>query len=102
MLLERREGIVLDSWATYWLGKFTETIDDCDDPAERARFTGWVETLVRAAHGHAASATSPPRGSRPARRLHSARSVTPYPPHGPRPGTTRKPPRTVWSIRSRV
>lgn len=53
LLLEHRDGIVLDSWATYWLGEIAETIDDRDDPAERARFTGRVESFVRAVHGHA-------------------------------------------------
>ncbi|WP_328373462.1 hypothetical protein OG800_50350 (plasmid) [Streptomyces sp. NBC_00445] len=53
LLLEHRDGILLDSWATYWLGEIAETIDDRDDPAERARFTGWVESFVRAVHGHA-------------------------------------------------
>jgi hypothetical protein len=42
LLLEHRDGIVLDHWAKYWLGEIAETIDDRDDPAKRARFTGWV------------------------------------------------------------
>jgi DNA-binding CsgD family transcriptional regulator len=37
LLLEHRDGIVLDSWATYWLGEIADTIDDRDDPAKRAR-----------------------------------------------------------------
>ncbi|MFJ9909525.1 hypothetical protein ACIRVK_43090 [Streptomyces sp. NPDC101152] len=39
LLLEDRDGIVLDSWAAYWLGEITETIDDRDGLAKRARFT---------------------------------------------------------------
>ncbi|MFE2217681.1 hypothetical protein ACFW93_37920 [Streptomyces canus] len=39
LLLEHRDGIVLDSWATFWLGEIAETIDDRNAPAERARFS---------------------------------------------------------------
>ncbi|MFE6176108.1 hypothetical protein [Streptomyces sp. NPDC056464] len=59
LLLEHRDGIVLDSWATDWLGEIAETIDDRDDPAERAQFTGWVESFVPAVHGHARQRNQP-------------------------------------------
>jgi hypothetical protein len=68
LLLEHRDGIVLDSWATYWLGEIAETIDDRDDPTKRARFTGWVETFVRAVHGHAREHNQPSTTTEPARR----------------------------------
>jgi hypothetical protein len=69
LLLEHRDGIVLDSWATFWLGEIAETIDDRDAPAERARFTGWVKSFVRAVHGHARQRNQPsttPEGARQA------------------------------------
>ncbi|MGN9760165.1 hypothetical protein [Streptomyces sp. SD31] len=34
-----RDGILLGSWAAHWVGEITETVDDRDDPAKRARFT---------------------------------------------------------------
>ncbi|WP_329460681.1 hypothetical protein [Streptomyces sp. NBC_01497] len=52
-LLEHREGFALDDLAVYWLDELAETMNDRNDPAERARFTGWVESFVRAAHGYA-------------------------------------------------
>ncbi|WP_328891936.1 hypothetical protein [Streptomyces sp. NBC_00316] len=68
LLLEHRDGMVLDTWATYWLGEIAETLDDRDDPAKRARFTGWVESLVRAIHGHASERKQPPTTTEEARR----------------------------------
>ncbi|MBK3569169.1 hypothetical protein [Streptomyces sp. MBT62] len=68
LLLEDRDGIVLDTWATYWLGEIAETIDDRDDPAKRARFTGWVESFVRAVHGHARQRNQPSTTTEEARR----------------------------------
>nr|WTB28556.1 hypothetical protein OG781_02325 [Streptomyces sp. NBC_00830] len=68
LLLEHRDGIVLDTWSTYWLGEIAETIDDRDDAAKRARFTGWVESFVRAVHGHARERTQPSTTTEEARR----------------------------------
>ncbi|MFE4922360.1 hypothetical protein [Streptomyces sp. NPDC056661] len=68
LLLEHRNDIVLDHWATYWLGEIAETIDDRDDPAKRARFTGWVESFVRAVHGHARQSSQPSATTEEARR----------------------------------
>lgn len=67
-LLEHRDGIVLDSCAEYWLGEIGETIGDRDDPAKRAQFTGWVESLVRAVHGHARLCNQPSTTPEEARR----------------------------------
>ncbi|MFJ9359413.1 hypothetical protein [Streptomyces mirabilis] len=66
--LGRRDGLVLDSWAAYWLGELADTIDDRDDPAERARFTGWLESFVRAIHGHARERNQPSTTAEEARR----------------------------------
>jgi hypothetical protein len=52
LLLEQKDGLVLDSWAEYWLDEVAESIDNRDDAAKRARFTGWVESFVRAVHAH--------------------------------------------------
>ncbi|MFJ9588683.1 hypothetical protein [Streptomyces acidicola] len=68
LLLEHRDGIVLDTWATYWLGEIAETIDDRDEPAKRARFTGWVDSFVRAVHGHARQRNQPSTTTKEARR----------------------------------
>ncbi|MFC9916740.1 hypothetical protein [Streptomyces sp. NPDC127197] len=68
LLLEHRDGIVLDSWAAYWLGEIAETIDDRDDPEKRARFTDWVESFVRAVHGHARVRNQPSATTEEARR----------------------------------
>ncbi|MFF8848158.1 hypothetical protein ACF08N_36705 [Streptomyces sp. NPDC015127] len=59
MLLEHRDGLVLDSWAIYWLGEIADSIDDRDNPAKRARFTGWVESFVRSVHAHARERNQP-------------------------------------------
>ncbi|MFE4678781.1 hypothetical protein, partial [Streptomyces sp. NPDC056723] len=59
LLLEHRDGIVMDSWAAYWIGEIAETIDDRDSPDERGRFTGWLESFVRAVHGHARERNEP-------------------------------------------
>ncbi|MGW1507349.1 hypothetical protein ACWCQW_55000 [Streptomyces mirabilis] len=69
LLLEHRDSIVLDQWATYWLCEIAETIDDRDDPAKRARFTGWVESFVRAVHSHARQRTQPSTTTEEARRV---------------------------------
>ncbi|WP_438306768.1 hypothetical protein ACSHXN_45345 (plasmid) [Streptomyces sp. HUAS TT11] len=58
-LLEHRDGMVLDSWAAYWLDEIAVTIDDRDDPDKRARFTSWVESFVRAVHSHARERNQP-------------------------------------------
>jgi len=60
LLLQHRTGLVLDTWAEYWLDVLAETIDDRDTPAERARFTGWLESFVRAIHSHARKHKQPP------------------------------------------
>ncbi|MFJ8158471.1 hypothetical protein [Streptomyces sp. NPDC094468] len=52
LLLECRDGIVLDEWGRYWLDEIAATVDDRNDPAKRARFSGWVESFVRAVHSH--------------------------------------------------
>jgi hypothetical protein len=100
LLPEQRDGIVLDSWAAYWLGEIAETIDDRDDPAKRARFTGWVESFVRGRPRTCSTARSAlhynrggPAGSGTGHRVH-----LPGAPQDPRaapafpnwePGTTR-------------
>jgi hypothetical protein len=58
-LLEHREGLALDEWAEYWLDEIAETIDNRDDAAKRARFTGWVESCIRAVHSHAQASGEP-------------------------------------------
>ncbi|MFD7282721.1 hypothetical protein ACFV80_38340 [Streptomyces sp. NPDC059862] len=68
LLLEHRDGILLDSWAAYWLGEIAEIIDDRDDPEKRARLTGWVESFVRAVHGHARQRNQPSTTTDEARR----------------------------------
>lgn len=60
LLLEHRDGLVLDSWAAYWLGEIAETIDDRDDPAKRARFTGGWRASSGPSSAMPGSATSPP------------------------------------------
>ncbi|WP_344027699.1 hypothetical protein [Streptomyces luteireticuli] len=59
LLLEHRDGLVMDSWAAYWLGEIAETTDDRDDAAKRARFTAWVDSFVRAIHAHARETNQP-------------------------------------------
>ncbi|MFC9615552.1 hypothetical protein [Streptomyces sp. NPDC056938] len=59
LLLEHRDGIVMDSWAACWNGEIAETIDDRDSPDKRGRFTGWLESFVRAVHGHARARNEP-------------------------------------------
>ncbi|MFI2353027.1 hypothetical protein ACH492_39905 [Streptomyces sp. NPDC019443] len=59
LLLEHRDGLVMDSWSEYWLGEVAETIDNRDTATKRARFTGWVESFVRAVHGHARERNRP-------------------------------------------
>ncbi|MFB7999789.1 hypothetical protein ACFC4G_44270 [Streptomyces sp. NPDC056002] len=59
LLLEHRDGIVMDSWASYWIDEIAETIDDRDTPDKRGRFTGWLESFVRAVHGHARERNRP-------------------------------------------
>jgi hypothetical protein len=68
LLLEHRHGIVMDHWAKHGRGQIAETIDDRDDPAKRARFTGWVESFVQAVHGHARQRTQPSTTTEEARR----------------------------------
>ncbi|MFI0967765.1 hypothetical protein ACH4S8_41340 [Streptomyces sp. NPDC021080] len=68
LLLEHRGSIVLDSWATYRLDEIAKTIDGREDPAERGRFTGWVESFVRAVHGHARQRNRPSINTEEARR----------------------------------
>lgn len=53
LLLHSRDGLVLDEWSSYWLEELEETIDNRNDATQRARFTGWVESFVRAIHAHA-------------------------------------------------
>ncbi|WP_328511593.1 hypothetical protein OG981_51585 [Streptomyces mirabilis] len=80
LLLEHRDGLVLDSWAAYWLGELADTIDDRDDPAERARFTGWLESFVRAIHGHARERNQPCRSvssRRPETQLNPPATIVP-------------------------
>ncbi|MEV7393455.1 hypothetical protein [Streptomyces sp. NPDC091215] len=91
LLLEHRDGLVLDSWATYWLGELADTIDDRDDPAKRARFTGWPESFVRAIHGHARERDQPSPTTEEARRaLVLATEFT----YQERPETPRQVPRS--------
>ncbi|MFI9586469.1 hypothetical protein ACIHCQ_32635 [Streptomyces sp. NPDC052236] len=59
LLLEHRDGMAMDSWSTYWLGELAETIDNRDDATKRARFTGWVESFVRAIQAHARERNQP-------------------------------------------
>jgi hypothetical protein len=59
LLLEHRDGMVMDSWSKYWLGELADTVDNRDDAAKRARFTGWLESFVRAIHAHARERNQP-------------------------------------------
>lgn len=59
LLLEHCDGIVMDGWASYWIGEIAETIDDRDSPDKRGWFTGWLESFVRAVHGHARERNQP-------------------------------------------
>lgn len=68
LLLEHRDGFVMDSTARYWLGELAGPIDNRDDAAKRARFTGWVEAFVRAVHGHARERNQPSTTTEEARR----------------------------------
>ena len=47
------------SWAAYRLGSIDETVKGRDDPAERTRFTGWVESFVRGVQGRRYPCTTP-------------------------------------------
>ncbi|GGZ39892.1 hypothetical protein GCM10010344_00400 [Streptomyces bluensis] len=67
-LLEHRDGLVLGSLATYWLGELAATIDDRDALAKRARFTSWLESLVRGIHGHTREHNHPSTTTDEARR----------------------------------
>lgn len=69
LFLEHRDGFVMDSWSEYWLGEVAETIDNRrDTTTKRARFTGWVESFVRAVHGHARERSQPSTTTEEARR----------------------------------
>jgi len=68
LLLEQRDDLTLDDMAAYWLSELTKTIDDRDNPAKRARFTSWLEALVRAIQGHARESGRPPATTDEARR----------------------------------
>ncbi|MFE3268079.1 hypothetical protein [Streptomyces sp. NPDC059215] len=47
MLVDHRDGLVVSGMSRYWLEEIEETIDDRTTAAERANFSGFIESFVR-------------------------------------------------------